>query len=320
MGALVTIELGWTSRSKRRRGGPRARPLAATLAAFASASPGCGDDGSSTGDTMTASATATATTTASATGTSGSSGDSDSASGGDSTGTSSTDTTSSESTSTSTTTTTGDETSSSSTTGAPIDPRYEALVAYAPRVWLDEDEVYFPSSVEFAFPHMTRFADGNGDHWIRSTEPLESPSDTLPFFAGDLDGAPVYAFYADKGMDVVDLVYFFWYPYNRGKEVVDTIWGNHVGDWEHITVRLLRGPDDTLSPSQVYLSAHSFVGIYEWADVERHAEQGHQRGLRFAEPPAVHRLRWHHAAAPAAERRHADQWRAGDRPGSLDRW
>lgn len=82
----------------------------------------------------------------------------------------------------------------------------------------------------------------------------------------------VYAFYADKGMDVVDLVYFFWYPYNRGKEVVDTIWGNHVGDWEHITVRLLRGPDDALSPSQVYLSAHSFGGVYEWADVERHAE------------------------------------------------
>ena len=54
-------------------------------------------------------------------------------------------------------------------------------------------------------------------------------------------GAPVYAFYAEKGEGVVDLVYFFWYPYNRGKEVLDTIWGNHVGDWEHITVRLTEG-------------------------------------------------------------------------------
>lgn len=50
------------------------------------------------------------------------------------------------------------------------------------------------------------------------------PLDTLPFFGGDLDGAPVYAFYADKGSNIVDLVYFFYYPYNRGKEVVDTIW------------------------------------------------------------------------------------------------
>ena len=39
-------------------------------------------------------------------------------------------------------------------------------------------------------------------------------------------------------VEVADLVYFFYYPYNRGKEVLFTIWGNHVGDWEHITVRL----------------------------------------------------------------------------------
>ncbi|MEZ4384861.1 MAG: hypothetical protein R3A79_26255, partial [Nannocystaceae bacterium] len=217
-------------------------PLIALLGAAALAA--CGDDASSTGDPLTASASAT-TTQAATTGSSDASTTAEDTTG--ATTTAGTDATASAST----TTTTGDETSSSSTTGAPADPRYDALVTYAPRVWLDEDEVYFPSSVEFAFPHMTRFADGNGDHWIRSTEPLESPSDTLPFFQGDLDGAPVYAFYADKGMDVVDLVYFFWFPYNRGKEVVDTIWGNHVGDWEHITVRLLRGPDDALSPSQV---------------------------------------------------------------------
>jgi hypothetical protein len=119
---------------------------------------------------------------------------------------------------------------------------------------------------------MTRFPDGDGQHWIRSTEQLDSASDTLPFFAGDLAGAPVYAFWAEKAPDIVDLVYFFWYPYNRGKSVVDTIWGNHVGDWEHITVRLLRGPGDALTPTQAYLSAHSFGGAYAWADIERFEE------------------------------------------------
>jgi hypothetical protein len=166
--------------------------------------------------------------------------------------------------------TTGD----TSTGGPPVqDPRYDALVQYAPRVWLHPDEEYFPSSVEFAFPSMTRFVGPDGNYWVRSTVDLDSPSDdSLPFFLGDLDNAPVYAYYADKGNDIVDLVYFFYYPYNRGKDVVDTIWGNHVGDWEHITVRLMRAPDMTLSPLQVYLSAHSFGGAYDWADVERFEE------------------------------------------------
>lgn len=165
----------------------------------------------------------------------------------------------------------GATSSTDATTGAPSepDPRLQALITYAPRVWLHPDEEYFPSSVEFAFPFMTRFLAGDSNYWIRSTAALDSPSDTLPFFAGDLDGAPVYAFYADKGSQIVDLVYFFYYPYNRGKSVVDTIWGNHVGDWEHITVRLNRGADDVLTPVQVYLSAHSFGGAYDWAEVER---------------------------------------------------
>ena len=152
-----------------------------------------------------------------------------------------------------------------------FDPsRQEVLVQYAPRVWLHSAEEYFPSSVEFGFPSMTRFVGPDGNYWVRSTIDLDSPSDdSLAFFLGDLDDAPVYAYYADKGNDIVDLVYFFYYPYNRGKEVVDTIWGNHVGDWEHITVRLMRGPDDALTPLQVYLSAHSFGGAYDWADIER---------------------------------------------------
>ncbi len=163
-------------------------------------------------------------------------------------------------------------TSGSTSTGGPppVDPRQEVLVQYAPRVWLHSAEEYFPSSVEFGFPSMTRFVGPDGNYWVRSTIDLDSPSDdSLAFFLGDLDDAPVYAYYADKGNDIVDLVYFFYYPYNRGKEVVDTIWGNHVGDWEHITVRLMRGPDDALTPLQVYLSAHSFGGAYDWADIER---------------------------------------------------
>lgn len=158
-------------------------------------------------------------------------------------------------------------------TGEPEpDPREVLLRTHAPRIWFTADEAYWPSSVQWAFPEQERFTDGEGQHWIRSSDSLDSPSDTLPFFAGDLATAPIYAYWADKGGGVVDLVYFVYYPYNRGKSVADTIWGNHVGDWEHITVRLLEQPDGSLAPSQVYLSAHSFGGAYDWnsGEVEVH--------------------------------------------------
>ena len=110
------------------------------------------------------------------------------------------------------------------------DPRLVMLERYAPRVWFPDDEEWFPSSAEFIYPHSERFADEQGRYWVRSAEPLDSPSDELPYFAGDLDDAPVYAYWADKGGGTVDLVYWFHYPYQRGKEVADTIWGSHVGD------------------------------------------------------------------------------------------
>lgn len=139
------------------------------------------------------------------------------------------------------------------------DPRQTALETYAPRIYFPANEAYWPSSAEWAFPFLERFPDGEGQYWVRSAAELGSPSDVLPFFSGELETAPVYGFWADKGGGVVDLVYFIYYPYNRGKELADTVWGNHVGDWEHITVRLV---DD--EPSQVYLSAHSFGGAYNW--------------------------------------------------------
>ncbi len=164
---------------------------------------------------------------------------------------------------------TSDSTESTETGPDPLDPRHVALLTYAPRVWLDVGEQYWPSSVEWAFPELVRYPDGEGNHWVRTVEPLDSPSDVLPVFQGELATAPVYAYWADKGAGGIDLVYFFYYPYNRGKEVVDTIWGNHVGDWEHITVRVIQQPDDSLIPEQVYLSAHSFGGAYPWVDIEK---------------------------------------------------
>lgn len=181
--------------------------------------------------------------------------------------------------------------------------KLNSLATYAPQVWIAQDESYWPSSVEWAFPHLVRFIPctenplfcGAGPeydsyYWLRTVEGLDEPSDVLDFFRGcngsstsnpcTISDVPVYAFWAKKSVqvgenffDFVDLVYFFYYPYNRGKEIIDTIFGNHVGDWEHVTVRLMWVYDDqtgwSLQPVQMYISAHDFGGIYEWDQITK---------------------------------------------------
>lgn len=163
------------------------------------------------------------------------------------------------------------------------------LETYAPRVWMNQNEEYFPSAVEWAFQHMVRFKGPDGRYWLRTKQQLSSPSnDSLPLFRGNLDSAPVYAFWVEKPTselekqllargqmttpNIVDLVYFFYYPYNRGKEVANTIWGNHVSDWEHISVRLEAVKTDgvrSLQPTKVYIAAHNFGGDYPWGEIAK---------------------------------------------------
>lgn len=167
--------------------------------------------------------------------------------------------------------------------------KYNLLVTYAPRVWLAPGEIYRPSSVDWAFPYLRRYLYTNG-YWLHTIEELPEPSSRLDFFYGpgpvnSVPVAPVYAFFIKKqipvggiDVDVVDLVYFFYYPYNRGKEVLMTMFENHVGDWEHITVRLAWQYEDLnweFKPSQVYVSAHDFGGAYDWNSPEIQKEDTH---------------------------------------------
>ena len=162
--------------------------------------------------------------------------------------------------------------------------KFDFLATYAPRVWIAQNESYWPSSVEWAFPYLERYLNGTY-YWLRTWEGVEG-SEVLDFFRGcngsstsnpcTINDVPVYAFWVKKStqvgeqlFDYVDLVYFFYYPYNRGKEVVNTVWESHVGDWEHVTVRLMWSygvlTGWLLQPVQMYISAHDFGGIYDWA-------------------------------------------------------
>ena len=86
---------------------------------------------------------------------------------------------------------------------------------------------------------------------------------------------PIYTFYRTfrKGRDVYrDFFYWAFFPYNQGKHVCylgaiikdrcvgKCRWfGNHVGDWEHVTIRLKNN-----LPFAMYVSAHNFGGQYNY--------------------------------------------------------
>jgi hypothetical protein len=157
------------------------------------------------------------------------------------------------------------------------------LARYAPRLWFSADEVYFPSSVEWSFPNLKRVLIGE-NYWVVTKSPLlgdyllEGPAyeDVYdhPYFHGDLESAVVYAFWVEKTIgpedaeeDVIDLVYYVYYPFNKGKLCGGVRYENHVGDWEYLVVRLDRRDPD--NPLAVALSAHDFVGVYGWNEIDK---------------------------------------------------
>jgi hypothetical protein len=180
------------------------------------------------------------------------------------------------------------------------------LKTYAPRVWIagpvtdyPYGEEFFPSSVEWAFPYLWRYWTdtwiwgGGYDFtawWLTTIESLDETDDVLEYFHGcnslstnspcNLQDAPVYAFSDEVEFDVSyvpikvhDLEYFFYFPYNRGKLMVGTVYGNHVGDWEYVSVRLTQHWDEnigwSLKPAQVYLTEHEWGQLYSWSQINR---------------------------------------------------
>jgi len=177
---------------------------------------------------------------------------------------------------------------------ASLSPRSKELATkWAPRVWLHQDEKFFPSTVDF---HLKNVETRDNDENVRADAPL-LPS-TVPtgqetetwhlntvkdlecvncfedFFSGQsVDQVPSYAFVTEHAdaCDTVDVTYSLFYPFNYGKDVcvgIDTgsgclgewkTFGNHVGDWEHVSLRLQRG-----QPVEMYLGVHSFGAWYLW--------------------------------------------------------
>ncbi|KAF0905883.1 hypothetical protein E2562_008914 [Oryza meyeriana var. granulata] len=154
------------------------------------------------------------------------------------------------------------------------------LAAYAPQLFLHPDDPYMPSSVTWFFQNGALLyqkgsqtptpvaADGSnlpqgggndGGYWLDL--PVDS-SQKERVKKGDLAGAKVYVQAKPMlGATATDLAVWFFYPFNgpaRAKVGPLTIplgkIGEHVGDWEHLTLRVSNFSGELL---RVYFSQHS---------------------------------------------------------------
>lgn len=95
-------------------------------------------------------------------------------------------------------------------------------------------------------------------------EPVEHTGDT-PRGRSD---APAVLVAVDKGNDIVDAFWFFFYSYNLGNTVFDVRFGNHVGDWEHTMVRFYKG-----RPKALFLSAHTAGEAFSYEAIEKQGKR-----------------------------------------------
>ncbi|WP_051536776.1 fascin domain-containing protein [Nitrosospira briensis] len=176
----------------------------------------------------------------------------------------------------------------------------DALVRkYAPIFMLNVDEVYWPGTIDPFLTQMIMQKVENGhtsdfyienlnrnglaeqaallgpsnanDHaCLRTRHDLNQPSDTQDWFNGSIpkDSSEVtaYATVVEGQNNKLDIIYWWFFNYNQGKNVANTSWGNHVADWVHVKIHL--GSVDFNHPQQEKLLAVTFD---HHGDKETHA-------------------------------------------------
>jgi hypothetical protein len=164
--------------------------------------------------------------------------------------------------------------------------------AYSPRIYFHPDEEYLPSSARWYFT--------NGALLYKKDEeskpvPIESTGSNLPqggsndgsywldlpveeaarerVKRGDLQDCQVYLHIKPMlGATFTDIVAWLFYPFNGpGRAKVELITvplgktGQHVGDWEHVTLRISNFNGQLCG---IYLSAHSGGTWYDASELE----------------------------------------------------
>lgn len=119
-----------------------------------------------------------------------------------------------------------------------------------------------PTAVPTTTPEGEELVDVGDEPW--QSELRRSLKKRGKKVVGGRSDAPAVLVVVPKENGVVDAFWFFFYSYNLGNSVFNVRFGNHVGDWEHTTVRFQDGV-----PKAVFFSEHSFGEAYTWDAVEK---------------------------------------------------
>jgi Vacuolar protein sorting-associated protein 62 len=193
------------------------------------------------------------------------------------------------------------------------------VLDYAPLVWLDTEEQFFPSDIAAQIANtyptidqtpipdppspvnlanldsLNAYGDGGVNVYLHSDEGI-NVYPTTPWLAGVVpasDGSTPNAIASTivivaKSNNITDVFYFSFYAFNRGNFVFENPsleLGDHVGDWEHTVVRFDTSTS-TPNPTLMFFSQHSNGQAFNFPAVEKDAS-----GLR----PVVYSARGTHA-------------------------
>lgn len=151
---------------------------------------------------------------------------------------------------------------------------------FAPLVFLDKDERYFPSDIATHIEKTTpfiglkplepapkvsvdnldslnKFNTKEGQVFLTSTEEVEKKPAYLLGVKPDSSGKTVGAtscavIVTDHGDGTVDAFYMHFYSFDKGNTVLGRELGDHVGDWEYVMMRFKNE-----KPEALWLSQHA---------------------------------------------------------------
>lgn len=167
---------------------------------------------------------------------------------------------------------------------------------YAPILYLDQEEQYFPSDISQQVVHtvpevnttkisnapspltldnlnqLNNFGNGGVNVYLTSREGIAAlPSwfdGVRPDSSGLTENAISCAIITvDHGSGLLDAFYFYFYAYNKGNDVLGDSaleFGDHVGDWEHTMLRFQNGV-----PQSIWLSQHTFGEAFTYAAMQK---------------------------------------------------
>ncbi|KAI9833284.1 MAG: hypothetical protein M1819_003678 [Sarea resinae] len=165
---------------------------------------------------------------------------------------------------------------------------------YAPLVWLDVEENYFPSDMAaqltntqpelnytvittgpspLTLDNLNSLNPNDEDVYLTSIDDISTNpawlNGTVPDGSGQTEGAVSSVIVSvDKGSGEVDVFYFYFYAYNKGDIVLKQELGDHVGDWEHNMIRFQDG-----TPQTVWFSQHSFGEAFTYDIVQKQGQR-----------------------------------------------